>query len=107
MTNALLIDLVVVFSSALVIGTIVRYAIPGRVKHGLLLIPAFAIVFAMLVWEIAVWAGMPSDWNQLAWVILLVITSGATVWFTLWLTRRRSVDDDKALASALSGIRAL
>jgi len=106
-SSALFIDLVVVFSSALAIGTIVRYAIPGRVKHGLLLVPGFAIVFALIVWEIAVWSGMPSDWNQLAWVILLILTAGATVWFALWLTRRRSAEDENALASALTGIRAL
>lgn len=107
MDTVALIDLVVVFSSALVVGTIIRYAIPGRIKHGLMLVPAFAIVFALLVWEISVWAGLGGEFAQLAWLILLVITAGATVAFTLLLVRRRNHADDEMLASALAGIRAL
>ena len=107
MLDTLFIDLVIVFAAALAIGTIVRYSIPGRVKHGLLLVPAFAVVFAVIVWEISVWAGMPNDWKQLAWLVLFVLTAGATVWFTLWLTRRRTAQDDAALAASLAGIRAL
>jgi amino acid transporter len=107
MLNALFIDLVIVFAFALAIGTIVRYVIPGRLKHGLLLVPAFAVVFAVLIWEIAVWSGMPTEWNQLAWLILFLLTAGATVAFTILLTRRRSAQDDAALAASLAGIRAL
>lgn len=102
-----LIDLIVVFSSALVVGTILRYAIPGRIKHGLLLVPSFAIVFALLVWEISIWAGLPGEFAQLGWLILLVLTAGATAAFTIVLVRRRNHADDEKLASALAGIRAL
>ena len=107
METVALIDLVVVFSSALVVGTIIRYAIPGRIKHGLLLIPSFAIVFALLVWEISVWAGVGGEFAQLAWLILLVVTAGVTLAFTLILVRRRTHSDDAMLASALNGIRSL
>jgi hypothetical protein len=107
METVALIDLVVVFSSALVVGTIIRYAIPGRIKHGLLLIPSFAIVFALLVWEISVWAGIGGEFAQLAWLILLVVTAGVTLAFTLILVRRRTHSDDAMLASALTGIRSL
>jgi hypothetical protein len=107
METVALIDLVVVFSSALVVGTIIRYAIPGRIKHGLLLIPSFAIVFALLVWEISVWAGVGGEFAQLAWLILLVVTAGVTLAFTLILVRRRTHSDDAMLASALTGIRSL
>jgi hypothetical protein len=107
METVALIDLVVVFSSALVVGTIIRYAIPGRIKHGLLLIPSFAIVFALLVWEISVWAGVGGEFAQLAWLILLVVTAGVTLAFTLSLVRRRTHSDDAMLASALTGIRSL
>lgn len=107
MNTVAFVDLVVVFASALVIGTIVRYVVPGRVKHGLLLIPGFAIVFSLLVWEISVWAGLSHDFALPAWLVLLVLTSGATAWFTIWLIRRRNTDDEKALTSALAGIRSL
>jgi len=107
METVALIDLVVVFSSALVVGTIIRYAIPARIKHGLLLIPSFAIVFALLVWEISVWAGVGGEFAQLAWLILLVVTAGVTLAFTLILVRRRTHSDDAMLASALTGIRSL
>jgi hypothetical protein len=50
---------------------------------------------------------MPNDWKQLAWLVLFVLTAGATVWFTLWLTRRRTAQDDSTLAASLAGIRAL
>ena len=107
MSNEIFINLIVVFSAALSVGTIVRYVVPGRVKHGLLLVPAFAIVFALLVWEISVWSGLPTEWTQLAWLILLVLTAGVTVWFALWITRRRDAEDAAALNSALTGIRTL
>lgn len=107
MDTTVLIDLVVVFSCALVVGTIVRYAIPGRVKHGLLLVPSFAIVFALLVWEISIWAGLGGDFGQLALLILMVLTAGATVAFSVLLVRRRTHADDEKLASALAGIRTL
>lgn len=107
MSSEIFINLIVVFSAALTIGTIVRYVVPGRVKHGLMLVPAFAIVFALLVWEICVWAGLPAEWTQLAWLILLVLTAGVTVVFTLWLTRRRNTEDAAALNSALARIRTL
>ena len=107
MNTASLVDLVIVFASALVVGTIVRYAIRGRVKHGLLLVPSFAIVFALLVWEISVWAGLPAEFGQLAWLILLVLTIAVTLTFTILLVRRRTTADDAMLAAGLSGIRAL
>jgi hypothetical protein len=107
MDTTVLIDLVVVFSAALVVGTIVRYALPGRVKHGLLLVPSFAIVFALLVWEISIWAGLGGEFGQLALLILILVTAGATVAFTLVLVRRRTRSDDAMLTTALAGIRAL
>jgi hypothetical protein len=107
MDTTVLIDLVVVFSCALVVGTIVRYALPGRVKHGLLLVPSFAIVFALLVWEISIWAGLGGEFGQLALLILMVVTAGVTVAFTLVLVRRRTRSDDAMLTAALAGIRAL
>jgi hypothetical protein len=107
MDTTVLIDLVVVFSAALAVGTIVRYALPGRVKHGLLLVPSFAIVFALLVWEISIWAGLGGEFGQLALLILIVVTAGATVAFTLVLVRRRTRSDDAMLTTALAGIRAL
>lgn len=107
MNTAVFVDLVVVFASALVIGTIVRYVVPGRIKHGLLLIPGFAIVFSLLVWEIGVWAGLSHDVALPAWLILLVVASGATTWFTFWLIRRRNASDETALTSALANIRSL
>lgn len=107
MNTTIFIDLIVVFSSALVIGTIVRYVIPGRIKHGLMLVPAFSVVFALVVWEISVWAGVPADWAQFAWLVLLVLTSGATVAFAMVVTRRRTRDDESRLSSALQGLRTL
>jgi hypothetical protein len=107
MDTTTLIDLVIVFASALVVGTILRYVLPGRIKHGLMLLPAFAIVFALPVWEISIWAGLPAEFGQLAWLILLVITAGATVAFALILVRRRTASDERMLATALAGIRSL
>jgi hypothetical protein len=107
MDTATLVDLVIVFSSSLVVGTILRYAIPGRIKHGLLLVPGFAIVFSLLVWEISVWAGLPSEFGQLAWLILLVVTAAVTAAFTLITVRRRSASDEAMLSSALAGVRSL
>ncbi|NBX22642.1 MAG: hypothetical protein EBR52_00710 [Microbacteriaceae bacterium] len=107
MDTATLIDLVIVFASSLVVGTILRYAIPGRIKHGLLLVPGFAIVFSLLVWEISVWAGLPSEFGQVAWLILLVLTTGVTAAFTLIVVRRRTASDDTMLATALARVHSV
>lgn len=58
------------------IGTAVRYLIPGRSTHGLLLVPAVGMVVAAALWAGATWIGWkPGD----TWIWVLALGGSAVV----------------------------
>lgn len=86
------------------IGGIVRYALPRRDTHGMLLLPAISTAAAMIVWVILLWAGLTFDGGWI-WVISLVAAAAAGVIASLVLPRLRDAADERRYAE-LAGSRA-
>jgi type II secretory pathway component PulM len=86
-------ELVLVITFAGLVGTAIRYMVPGRDRHGLGLMPSVGVIVGSLAFVIAVWAGLAprSIW---AWAISLGITVGVSVWLAIWLPKKRDVDDE-------------
>ncbi len=86
-------ELVLVITFAGLIGTAVRYVVPGRDRHGLGLMPSVGVIVGSLTYMIAVWAGFAprSVWP---WVIALGLTLAVCVWFAIWLPKKRDGDDE-------------
>ena len=86
-------ELVLVITFAGLIATAIRYMVPGRDRHGLGLMPSVGVIVGSLSWVIAVWAGLAprSVWP---WVIALGLTVIVTVWFAIWLPKKRDADDE-------------
>jgi len=86
-------ELVLVITFAGLIGTAIRYMVPGRDRHGLGLMPSVGVIVGSLAFVIAVWAGLAprSIW---AWLISLGVTVAVTLWFAIWLPKKRDADDE-------------
>ncbi|HWL59377.1 MAG TPA: hypothetical protein VNQ48_00640 [Microbacteriaceae bacterium] len=78
---------------AAAIGLIIRYLVPGRESHGLLLLPATATVIATGLWAILVWLGLPFDGGWI-WVISIgAATLAALLTAVLLPSARRAADE--------------
>ncbi len=86
------------------IGLIVRYTLPERHSHGLLLIPAVATVATAIVWVALLWAGLTFDGTWI-WVASLGAAVIASLVAALLLPRRRA-EADAALFAQLSSAKA-
>lgn len=86
------------------IGSILRYALPRRDAHGILLLPAVATVVTMAVWVALLWLGLTFDGGWI-WLISLVAGALATIVVALALPRIRAGADARRLTE-LSGGRA-
>jgi type II secretory pathway component PulM len=86
-------ELVLVVTFAGLIGAAIRYMVPGRDRHGLGLMPSVGVIVGSLAFVIAVWAGLAprSIW---AWLISLGVTVAVTLWFAIWLPKKRDADDE-------------
>lgn len=87
-------ELVLVVTFAGLLGVAVRYAVPGRDRHGLGLMPSVGIAVGSLSWVVAVWAGLEPR-SVLPWVISLGLTVVMTAWLAIWLPTKRDNDDDE------------
>jgi hypothetical protein len=86
---------VTVIGSAFALG--VRYLVPGRETHGLLLVPMVGAAATASVWAICVWLGLPFDGGWI-WVISLVLGPLAALALALLLPTRRNAADGELLA---------
>lgn len=81
---------VTVIGGALSLG--VRYLVPGRETHGLLLIPMVGAAATSAVWAICVWLGLTFD-GGLIWVISLVLGPLVALAVAIVLPKRRDAAD--------------
>jgi len=85
---------VTVIGAALALG--IRYVVPGRQTHGLLLVPMVGAAATAAVWAICVWIGLTFDGGWI-WVISLVLGPLAALAVALVLPKRRAAADDALL----------
>ncbi|NHF61702.1 hypothetical protein [Microcella pacifica] len=74
----------------------VRYLVPGRQTHGLLLVPAVGAAATAAVWAVCVWLGLTFDGGWI-WVIALVLGPLASLAVALALPKRRETADAELL----------
>jgi hypothetical protein len=85
---------VTVIGAAFALG--VRYLVPGRQTHGLLLVPMIGAAATAAVWAICVWLGLTFDGGWI-WVISLVLGPLTALAVALVLPKRRATADDELL----------
>lgn len=85
---------VTVIGSAFALG--VRYLVPGRQTHGLLVVPLVGAAATAAVWAICVWLGLTFDGGWI-WVISLVLGPLVALAFALVLPKRRDAADAELL----------
>jgi len=87
-------ELVLIVTAAGLIGTALRYLLPGRDRHGLALMPAAGVIIGSLAWTLAVWVGLEpgSVWP---WILSLGLTLAGTVAIGILVPKRRDEADQK------------
>ena len=78
------------------IGAIVRYLIPGRRTHGLLLLPAIGAAVTSAVWVALLWLGWTFDGGWI-WVVSLGAATVASIVAAIWVARSRERGDQRLL----------
>jgi hypothetical protein len=86
-------ELVLVVTFAGLIGTALRYILPGRQSHGLAMMPSVAIIAGSLGWALSVWVGLDAG-GPWGWVVALVLAFAATMTLGIVVPRRRAEADD-------------
>lgn len=81
---------VTVIGAALSLG--VRYLVPGRQTHGLLLVPLVGAAATAAIWVVCVWIGLPFDGGWI-WVIALVAGPLVALAVALLVPKRREAAD--------------
>lgn len=79
-----------VFGAAFALG--VRYLVPGREQHGLLLVPLVGAAATAAVWVVCLWLGLTFDGGWI-WVISLVVGPLVALAVALLLPKRRIAAD--------------
>jgi hypothetical protein len=90
------VELLFIALGGAVLGIAARYALPGRMKHGAVLVPVIGTMVASVVWVALTWLGMPWDGGWIWWVTLGV-TALASVAADLALVRTRTAGDERML----------
>ncbi|WP_439565510.1 hypothetical protein [Microcella sp.] len=85
---------VTVIGAALSLG--MRYIVPGRQTHGLLLVPLVGAAATAAIWAICVWIGLTFDGGWI-WVIALVGGPLVALALALTLPKRREQADAELL----------
>lgn len=76
------------------IGTLIRYLVPGRETHGLLLLTAVAASVTLIVWVGLLWLGFTFDGGWI-WVISIAAGTIAPLALSLVLPGRRAAADEE------------
>ncbi|PJJ62279.1 hypothetical protein [Compostimonas suwonensis] len=90
-------ELLFVALGGAIIGLAVRYLLPHRSEHGVVLIPAIGTAVASVLWVILTWAGMPYDGGWIWW-ITLIASALVSLAAAFLIGRRRSESDQKMLS---------
>lgn len=76
------------------IGTLIRYLVPGRDTHGLMLLTTVAAAATLIVWVGLLWLGFTFDGGWI-WVISIAAGTIAPLVLALVLPGRRAVADEQ------------
>lgn len=90
---------VTVIGAAIALG--VRYAVPGRDTHGVLLVPAIGAAATAFTWVLLLWLGFTFDGGWI-WAFSLVIGPVVAFAFARVLPLRRRRADDELLARLMT-----
>ena len=85
-------ELVLIVTAAGLIGTALRYTLPGRDRHGLALMPASGVIIGSLIWAIAIWVGLDAA-TPWPWLLSLGLTLVGVTALGIWLPRARDAAD--------------
>ena len=85
------------------IGLAVRFLVPQRHTHGIMLVPAAATITTAVVWAVLVWAGFTFDGGWI-WVISLTLGGVAALVTALVTPRRRAHADAAFYEHARKGL---
>jgi hypothetical protein len=84
------------------IGALIRYLIPGRSMHGILLLPAIGAAVTSAVWVGLLWLGWTFDGGWI-WVVSLGAAVVASVVAAILLARVREHGDARLLHQLSGG----
>lgn len=98
-----MVSLIVVAGVSVFIGFLASLIDPRHHRYGLLLLPAAALVSALLTWIILQFAGLGyhPDLFWLAWLLPLIVAAGATAGTAWWFGRHREQADQAAMTAIL------
>lgn len=85
------------------LGLAVRYMVPGRDTHGLLVTTIVGAAATATTWVLLLWLGLTFDGGWI-WVASLII-GPAVAAGVAWMLHRRRADADAALLQRLLGAR--
>jgi hypothetical protein len=91
-------ELLFVALGGALLGLAARYALPRRLTHGSVLVPAVGTGVASLVWVVLTWFGWAWDGGWIWWVSF-VAAAAASVAVDVVLGRRREAADLRMLHS--------
>lgn len=94
-------ELIYIIVLGMGIGLAVRYLVPGRSAHGLLLMPAVGTALAAVAWVAFTWLGWPADEPGI-WFASLGVSLAGSVAAAILLARMRARADEHRL-HVLSG----
>ena len=97
-------ELVLIVTFAGLIGAALRYIIPGRDRHGMIVLPALQVSIASVLWTASVWLGLDptSVWP---WLVSLVLSTGATIAIGIYLPKRRDREDQELFESLIGSAK--
>jgi hypothetical protein len=85
-------ELVLVVTFAGLIGTALRYILPGRESHGLALMPAGGVIIGSLGWLLAIWVGLDPR-GVWSWVLALGLALIGGIVLGVMVPKRREAAD--------------
>ena len=85
-------ELMFVALGGAILGLAARYALPRRLTHGSVLVPAVGTGVAALVWVVLTWLGWAWDGGWIWWVSLVLAGVAAVVVDVLLGKRREAAD---------------
>jgi len=85
-------ELLFVALGGAILGLAARYALPRRLTHGSVLVPAVGTGVAALVWVVLTWLGWAWDGGWIWWVSFIVAGLAAVLVDILLGKRRETAD---------------